>query len=133
MTSQTDPAVTDPAPSLYDQLGGEPAVRQAVSRFYRRVLADPGLAAAFEGVDVERLEAHQVAFFTMALGGPNAYSGRSMAAAHKGRGITDTQFDLVAGHLAAVLEELGVDADAIGTVISTVATLRPDVVERAGV
>jgi truncated hemoglobin YjbI len=127
-----NPAVDDPAPSLYDQLGQEPAVREVVSRFYRRVLADPGLAATFEGVDTERLEDHQVAFFTMALGGPNTYSGRAMAAAHRGRDITDTQFDLVAGHLAAVLEELGVDQSAIATVMETVGPLRSDVVERPG-
>lgn len=34
-----------------------------------------------------------------AMGGPKAYTGRSMKATHAGMGITQAQFDALAGHL----------------------------------
>jgi hemoglobin len=50
------------------------------------VLADATLSAFFLGVDIERLKKTQEGFFAMALGGPNAYSGRSLHDAHVRRG-----------------------------------------------
>ena len=63
--------------------------------------------------------------------GPDSYSGRSLDAAHNGLGITGTQYGLVVGHLTAVLEELGVSETAISAVQSTLADVRPSIVERA--
>ena len=51
--------------SLYDQLGGEPAVNAAVDIFYRKVLADDRISRFFEGVDMEEQAAKQKAFLTM--------------------------------------------------------------------
>ena len=40
--------------SIYDSIGGEPAVRAAVDDFYARLLADRQLAAFFTGTDLRR-------------------------------------------------------------------------------
>ena len=45
--------------SVYDEIGGAPAVKAAVTVFYDRVTADPELAEWFEGVDLKRLKGHQ--------------------------------------------------------------------------
>lgn len=94
---------------LYEGLGGAAGLRAAVTIFYERVLADPELAPLFAGVDLERLRAHQQSFLAAALGGPELFTGRPLDLAHAGLGITDAQFDLVVGHLAATLGDLGAD------------------------
>lgn len=79
-------------------------------------------------IDRARLERHMGHFLAAALGGPPRYRGRTMAAAHAGRGITDAAFDRVVGHVAAVLTELQVPADWIAEVAAAVAPLREQVV-----
>jgi hemoglobin len=117
--------------SIYDAIGGHDAVTAAVDLFYEKVLADPLLAPYFVGTDLDRLRSHQRAFLTAALGGPEAYDGRSMAEAHRGLSITDAAFGQVAAHLSATLTELGVDDATVGTIVTQVAGLRDDVVEDA--
>lgn len=79
-------------------------------------------------IDRDRLERHMSHFLMAALGGPKRYTGRSMAAAHAGRWITDEAFDRVLGHVVAVLRELGVPEEWIGEVGRAVAPLREAVV-----
>ncbi len=116
-------------PTLYEQLGGQAAIAAVVDEFYRRVLDDPQLAPFFAATDLARLRRHQAAFIGMALGGPSDYQGRAMRAAHQGRGIGDPHFDAVAGHLRAALATYAVPPAAIAQVLSTIETLRGDVVE----
>jgi hemoglobin len=115
-------------PTLFEAIGGHAAVGAAVEEFYRRVLADPDLTPFFGGVPLQRLKAHQAAFFAQALRGPGRYTGRSMREAHAGLGITDAHFDRVAHHLVETLATLGVDQGIIEQVISAVAPLRSEVV-----
>ena len=114
--------------SIYDSIGGEPAVRAAVDDFYARVLADRQLAAFFTGTDLQRLKAHQRAFIAAALGGPEIFAGREMAAAHAGLGIGDSDFDAVVGHLVGTLTALGVPENTIGQIGEALAPLRGAIV-----
>ena len=70
--------VTGNRGSLYEQIGGEPAMAAAVELFYRKVLSDDRISHFFEDVDMERQSAKQKAFLTMVCGGPSAYSGQDM-------------------------------------------------------
>lgn len=117
--------------SIYDSIGGAPAVEAAVDLFYERVWNDPDLIPYFTDVDREQLKAHQRAFIAMALGGPGDYAGRAMDEAHRGRGITDDAFDRVVEHLAETLAELGVPAETITEIAGALAPLRGDVVQSA--
>jgi len=45
--------------SLYEQLGGEPAIEEAVERFYRRMLSDERVPHFFDDVDMDRQIAKQ--------------------------------------------------------------------------
>lgn len=116
-------------PSIFDVIGGRPAISAAVDIFYRRVLADADLAPFFEGVDTARLRGHQAAFLALALGGPSEYAGRGMAAAHHGLGIRDAHFDRVAHHLIETLRELNVPQPMIDDIVAKVAPLRPQIVD----
>lgn len=117
--------------SLFDRLGGAPAVQAATEIFYRKVLTDPQLSRYFDDVDMDRQIAKQTAFLTMALGGPNSYTGRDLRSAHAGlAGLSDEHVDRVIGHLAQTLEELGVDASDIAAVGAVAESVRNDVLNR---
>lgn len=114
--------------SIYDSIGGAPAVGAAVDDFYARVLADPALASFFTGVELAKLRSHQRAFIAAAVGGPEIYAGRDMAAAHAGLDVTDAQFDAVVGHLVDTLTSLGIPAETIGQIGEKLAPLRSSIV-----
>ncbi|EHN08930.1 Cyanoglobin Hemoglobin-like protein HbN [Patulibacter medicamentivorans] len=118
-------------PTLFEQIGGAPAVAAAVDRFYELVWADELLAPYFTEVDGDQLKRHQRAFLSVALGGNvNAYVGRAMDRAHAGLGITDEAFDRVVGHLVATLQELRVGAEQVAQIGAALAPLRDAIVER---
>jgi|SRR5450755_364456 hemoglobin len=122
MTTQT---------SLYDRLGGAPAISVATEIFYRKVLADPALVRYFDDVDMDGQVAKQAAFLCMALGGPSAYTGRDLRMAHAPlSGLTDRHVDLVIDYLAETLRELGVPEADIAAVGATADSVRGDILNR---
>jgi hemoglobin len=117
---------------LYEEIGGVAVLRTAVSVLYQRVMADPVLAPWFEGVDLERLRAHQHAFLTAALDGPNVFAGRRPDEAHAGLHVTDEAFDRLTDHLTGVLRDLGVAPETVAAVSARLEPLRHLVVEAHG-
>ncbi|MBM4201819.1 MAG: group 1 truncated hemoglobin [Gammaproteobacteria bacterium] len=119
--------------SLYENLGGEPAVDAAVDIFYRKVLTDDRISGFFDDVDMERQAAKQKAFLTMAFGGPHRYTGLDMRQGHAHlvqRGLNDAHVDAVIENLAATLRELDVPADLIEQVAAIAESTRNDVLGR---
>ena len=119
--------------SLYEQLGGQPAVDAAVDIFYRKVLSDDRISDFFEGVDMDKQIAKQKGFLTMAFGGPHNYTGTDMRTAHAplvARGLNDSHFDAVAENLSATLQELGVGQELIDQVMAIAGSTRNDVLGR---
>ncbi|MFO8115977.1 MAG: group 1 truncated hemoglobin [Halorubrum sp.] len=118
-----------PDETLYDRLGGEQAVGAVVDEFYDRVLADERVAHHFDDVDMVNQRSHQTAFLSAVAGGPMRYEGDDMATAHEGLGVTDAEFDAIAGHLDGALREFDVaDADR-EAVMEAVEGYRDDIVE----
>ena len=67
------PEPTSAATSLFERLGGVPAIKAAVDAFYIRVLADPVLKPFFKDTNMRWLKGRQNAFFIQATGGPQVY------------------------------------------------------------
>ena len=119
--------------TLYERIGGAPAVKAAVDIFYGKVLADDRIAHFFEGVDMANQAGKQRAFLVMAFGGPNTYTGADMRRGHAhlvARGLNDGHFDAVVENLAATLTELGVSTADIGEVAKICESVRDDVLGR---
>ncbi|XOF32759.1 MAG: group I truncated hemoglobin [Candidatus Electrothrix sp. YB6] len=119
--------------SLYDQLGGEKAIDAAVDKFYEKVLADDRVNGFFKGVNMDRQRAMQKAFLTFAFGGPNAYEGRDLRAAHThlvAKGLNDTHFDVIVEHLGATLKELGVKEELISHAADVANSVRNEVLNK---
>ncbi|HEY8219469.1 MAG TPA: group 1 truncated hemoglobin [Methylobacter sp.] len=119
--------------SLYERIGGEPAVNAAVDIFYRKVLNDERISHFFDNVDMEKQAAKQKAFLTMAFGGPHHYTGEDMRKGHAHlvkMGLDDSHFDAVVENLGATLEELNVPQELIDEVVAICETTRNDVLGR---
>lgn len=128
LDGMTEMQAPDTSDTIFDQIGGEAAVEAVVEIFYGKVLADPELKDYFATTDIEGLKRHQARFVGMALGATRPYSGRSMKKAHEGMGITEVQFNLVVGHLAAALTEAGVDGPTIEAIAEKLVPLKGDIV-----
>ena len=116
--------------SLYDRIGGAAAVDAAVDVFYDKVINDYRINRFFEGIDMSALAVKQKAFFTMAFGGPNTYTGADLRSAHAGlvkMGLGNDHFDVVMEHLGATLQELNVPAELIGEAAALAESTRNDV------
>jgi len=114
--------------SLYSEIGGEAAVNAAVDVFYRKVLKDDRIKHFFTGVDMSKQAAKQKAFLTMALGGPNNYTGEDMRKGHAHLvGLNDSHFDAVMENLGATLTELNVPGHLIAQAAAIAESTRNDV------
>lgn len=116
--------------SLYDKLGGKAAINAAVDLFYTKVLADKRVNHFFEDVNMKKQHNKQKAFLSAALGGPEPWTGKDMRTAHKNLDLTEADFNAIAGHLQATLEELKVDKKLIGEVMAVAASTKDDVLNR---
>jgi hemoglobin len=114
--------------TIYESIGGEPALVAVVDDLYERILADPRLSGFFAGASMSRLKGRQVEFFGEALGGPMTYQGASMRQAHVGRGIEQEHFELVAGYLADSLRAAGVPDPTVSQILGVVAPLAGEIV-----
>ena len=79
--------------SLYDELGGEPALRAILVDLYDRLFVDPMIGFFFEGKDKAALVEHQLQFTARFLGGPSRYEGKSMPDAHAKLPLLGAHFD----------------------------------------
>ncbi|WP_238581059.1 group I truncated hemoglobin [Streptomonospora alba] len=120
--------MTNDSVSIYERIGGHEAIAAVVDDLYVRIMDDPQLEGFFTGSNLAKLKGRQVEFFSAALGGPNVYDGGAMDEVHRGRGIEQHHFDLVADHLVASLKGAGVPADTVDEIIGVVAPLSHDIV-----
>ena len=120
--------------SLYDRLGGKPAVDAVASGLVDRILKDTRVNkwfthAAASPENTKAYKATLADFICVAVGGPCKYTGADMVTAHKGRGVTSAAFDAVAEDLAAQLDQLKVPAKEKKEVMDLVGTLKRSIVQ----
>ncbi|MZQ84144.1 group 1 truncated hemoglobin [Paenibacillus sp. 5J-6] len=120
----------DQTMTLYEKVGGAPAIAKVVDYFYELILADDTVNEFFKNTDMEKQRKHQTKFISFALGGPNQYSGLSMARAHKGMNLQPVHFNAVANHLSEALAHFDVPKSDIDQVITHVASLKDDILNK---
>lgn len=121
--------------SAFDRVGGAPAVKAVVDRFYERVLADDTLAGYFTDLDesgLAQLKRHQVAMISQVLGGPREYTGRELADAHRPLNIPPLHYRRVAHLLLGTLWEFDVPEDIIFEVSEVLASLQDTIAADGG-
>ena len=91
--------------SLYERLGGKPAITAVVDDFAVRVVKDHRVNRFFAHTDVLAFKAKLVDQICEASGGPCKYTGRDMKTAHQGLGITNADYDAVVEDLITTLDK----------------------------
>lgn len=91
--------------TLYDDIGGEVALRRVLRTLYDRLFDDTMIGFFFAGKDKDKLIEHQLWFTARFLGGPNHYDGRSLPDAHAALPIMPAHFDRRHQILREVLEQ----------------------------
>lgn len=116
------------ASTLFDKYGGFSTFSTIVSNFYQKVLDSEQLEPYFSGIDMDSLMNHQTNFLAKALGGPDQYKGRNLKAVHAQLNISLPDFEEVVELLAEALDEGGVEAADIESIVSVVTSLQDKIV-----
>ena len=114
--------------TLFDKYGGFETFTTVVKSFYQKVLDSDQVEPYFHGINMERLITHQTNFISKVLGGPDRYEGLDMKTAHAKLNITVPDFNEVAELLEESLEEAGVEAADIETIMKAIASLQDQIV-----
>lgn len=114
--------------SLYDRLGGKPAITAVVDRMVANIAANPMIKGRFAQTDIPGLKSKLVDQICEASGGPCRYTGLDMRRAHAGMMITDAEFDALAGDLVEALDHFKVPAREKNELLSAVGGMRGDIV-----
>lgn len=134
MDSTTGSAMSKPTAmaekSLYDRLGGKPAITAVVDDFVGRVAADSRINGKFANADIPRLKTLLVEQICQASGGPCTYTGRSMKATHAGMGVSSGDFDALVGDLVATLSKFKVPEREKNELLGALGPMKGDIVEK---
>lgn len=114
--------------SLYQRLGGMPAIEAVVDASIRHIHGDLRINIFFENTDIPDLRRLLVEQICAASGGPCSYTGRSMEEAHSGMNLTDKDFDVFVEDLIAAMNEVQVPAPLQQELLALFGPMRPQVV-----
>jgi hemoglobin len=128
----TPPPPPAPAPmpqaSLYQRLGGQPAITAVVDDFVGNVAADPRINAYFAHSDIPHLKMELVSQLCQATGGPCTYTGLPMRQVHHGMRITDADFNALVEDLVRSLNKFKVPAPEQQQLLGILGPLKGDIV-----
>ncbi|MEM9834361.1 MAG: group 1 truncated hemoglobin [Bacteroidota bacterium] len=116
--------------TLFEKIGGMATVNAAVEIFYTKVLADDAINYFFRWTDMMSQHAKQKVFLAMVFGGPTKHNGKSLRDAHAHlveRGLNESHFNAVVGHLVSTLQELNVPEELIAEAGKIAENTRHDV------
>ena len=122
------PPVAAPTPTLYQRLGGEPAVTAVVDAFLNRVAGDDRINGRFINVDLARLKKLLIEFVSQATGAKVEYTGRDMHDSHAGFQLVNEEFDALVEDLGGALKELKVPTTEQNQLLGALGPLRDKIV-----
>ena len=116
--------------TLFEKYGGVPTVRKIVKDFYLVILSNSSTKSFFQGVDTQQLIEHQINFICFLLGRPAKVTPATVLKnAHSGRRISESVFQEVGSILQVVLEQNGVEAQDVETIMAIVVGHKASIVE----
>jgi hemoglobin len=121
-------ASAPPQPSLYERLGGQPAISAVVDDFVGNVAADARINRRFASTNIAHLKAMLVDQICAGTGGPCTYRGLDMKTAHRGMNLSDAEFDALVEDLVKTLDKFKVPAKEKGELLGALGPMRKDIV-----
>jgi hemoglobin len=125
-------------PSLYDRLGGAYSIATVVDDLIDRIMVDPRLNAnplvdeAHHRVPPAGFKYLVTEMVCWAAGGPQRYTGKSMADSHANLKITSTEWAAFMDDLRQTLDKFSVPAGEQSELIAIVESTRADIVSDTG-
>jgi hemoglobin len=131
-----EPATAEAPPaapkSLFERLGGTPAITAVVDEFVNRTTSDPRIKYRFFNTDPVNLKRLLTEFVSQATGGPVTYTGRDMTSSHAGMDLVDDEFTALVENLVGALDKFHVPDREKGELIGALGPLKPQIVVPAG-
>ena len=116
--------------SLYQRLGGYPAIKAVVDDFVGNVAADKRINRFFARTDIPRLKQNLVDQICSGTGGPCVYTGRDMKSAHAGMGVNGNHFTALVQDLQKTLKKFKVPKREQGELLAVLGPMKKDIVTR---
>ena len=117
--------------SLYERLGGRPAITAVVDDFVGRVAKDSRINGKFANANIPKLKVRLVEQICQASGGPCTYMGKDMKTAHSGMGISSSEFGALVEDLVASLNKFEVGQREKDELLGALGKMQKDIVERS--
>ena len=115
--------------TLYQRLGGQPAISAVVEDAIANVAADSRINQRFASTDLARLKSGLIEFLCDRSGGPCRYRGRNMADAHEGMKIRADEFDALVEDLVKSLHKYRVPAREQGELLAMLGRMKNAIIE----
>ena len=116
--------------TLFDDMGGQPGIDRVVDASVDNYLADDRIKAIFDESNIDRLRAEFKVQFCQVAGGPCAYKGHDMTAAHKGLHLTNANFNAVVEDLQLAMDKTGLPFPVQNRFLARLAPMQHQVVSQ---
>lgn len=114
--------------TLYERLGATPGITRLAGDLVDQHLQNERIATRFAQSDLPRMKHLAATFFIGATGGPQAYQGKDMLAAHQGMNISAAEFMAVLDDALAAMDKNHVGAGEQAEVLFAFYSMRGQVV-----
>jgi hemoglobin len=115
---------------LYERLGGKGAIVAVVDDFVGNVAADQRIAQHFADANIDRLKKMLVDQICQGTGGPCVYTGLDMKTAHRGRYISEADFNALVEDLLKSLDKFRVPEKERNELLSILGPMKKDIVTK---
>lgn len=116
--------------SLYDRLGGKPAITSVVDDFVGNVVTDDFIKTRFRDTDAVAFKSKLVDQICEATGGPCKYTGKSMKESHAGMKISEAEFTALVNDLKKALDKNKVGAREQMELLTALGGMHDDIVNQ---
>jgi hemoglobin len=127
-TGASQAQMANPGQTLYERLGGKPAITAVVDDFVANVAADSRINGFFAKTDIGRLKLLLAEQICAGSGGPCTYTGRDMKAAHAGMGVNEAHFGALVEDLVKTLDKFKVPQREQKELLGVLGPMKPDIV-----
>jgi hemoglobin len=117
--------------TLFDDLGGEPAMVRVIDGMLDRALADPQMAPIFEHSDMDRLKKLLFIHTCHIADGPCEYDGQDMRRSHDGLGIRTIHFNKLVQNMQDAMDDEDIPFRTQNKLLARLAPFHDDVTGRS--
>jgi hemoglobin len=115
--------------SLFDRLGGTAGIDRIVDDVMAAHMSNPVIKTRFENAkDLDRAGRMAKEFLAAGSGGPAAYTGKDMLAAHKGMNISEQEFLAATDDILGALDKNKVGEDVKKDVLAILYSLKETII-----